>query len=625
MSMKKILLSIVICLIFCKTYSQEIIEKKITTSVSEVTVFLEGAQITRKKTIEIKQGKTILKFSDLSPFIDAKSVQVKANGKITVLAVNHQQNFIEKLDKQQGLVDLENELKQVDDKIILERTYLQILTEELAFLKENRNIGGKSQELSVLNLKDASIFFGTKLTELKIKEIERNHTLKNLNKERNNLTNQINTISGKKEFPSGEILVKVDAKNNSNVSFELSYVVENAGWFPTYDIRAKNVNEPVELIYKANVKQDTKISWDNVKLNLSSANPNISGVAPELKTYFLNYNTPPPVYNRATNEVIGVVLDEYNNPLPGATVMVKGTTIGTSTDFDGKYSLTIPNNESYLIFSFIGYLSQTKPIQSEVMNIMLEEDSATLDEVVVISYGTTKKDKSVSKALQDKVSRVQTRGAKSLAIPTVQNNNQTTVNFEIKTPYTIKSDNKSYSVDIDAYNLSAIYQYYCVPKIDKDAFLIANITNWEKYNLLEGEANIFFEGTYIGKTLLDVRYASDTLQVSLGRDKNVNVKREKVNEFISKKFIGSKKEESRGWDIDVKNNKSQQINMLIYDQVPVSTLEEIKIEVLENSGAKQNAQSGEIKWEFTIAPYESKRFSLKYLVKYPKNKNLMIE
>ena len=199
--MKKLPLILLLCLIFNKTYSQEIIEKKITTSVNEVTVFLEGAQITRKKTIEIKKGKTILKFSDLSPFIDAKSVQVKADGNITVLAVNHQQNFIEKLDKQQGLVDLENELKQVDDKIILERTYLQILTEELAFLKENRNIGGKSQELSVLNLKDASIFLGTKLTELKIKEIERNHTLKNLNKERKNLTNQINTISGKKEFP----------------------------------------------------------------------------------------------------------------------------------------------------------------------------------------------------------------------------------------------------------------------------------------------------------------------------------------------------------------------------------------------------------------------------------------
>ncbi|WP_166387599.1 mucoidy inhibitor MuiA family protein [Polaribacter sp. 11A2H] len=625
MTIIKFPLLIALCLFFSNTHSQEIVEKKVSTNVNQVTVFLEGAQITRKKTIEVKQGKTILKFSNLSPFIDAKSIQVKAEGNITVFAVNHQQNFIEKLDKQQELIDLEKKLKEVDDKIVLERTYLQILTEELAFLKENRNIGGKNQEVSVTNLKNASIFFGAKLKELKIKEIERNNTLKNLTIESRDLSNQINTISGKKEFPNGEILVKVEAKNNATVNFELSYVVENAGWFPTYDIRAKNVNEPVQLIYKANIKQDTKVSWDNVKLNLSSANPNVSGVAPELKTYFLNYNTRPPVYNRATNEVSGVVLDQNNDPLPGATVLIKGTTIGTSTDFDGKYSITIPNNESSLVFSYLGFISQTKPIQSEVLNIMLEEDSATLDEVVVIGYGTARKSKSITKALQGTVSGLNIRGASSLPVPTVQTENQTTVNFEIKTPYTIKSDNKSYSVDIDTYNLSAFYQYYAVPKIDKDAFLIANISNWEQYNLLEGEANIFFEGTYIGKTLLDVRYATDTLQISLGRDKNVSVKREKVKEFISKNFMGSKKEESRGWNIDVKNNKSQQINMVIYDQVPVSTNDEIKIEVSEISGAKKTPESGEIKWEFTIAPNESKNFILRYLVKYPKNKTIILE
>ncbi|WP_373942060.1 DUF4139 domain-containing protein [Polaribacter sejongensis] len=288
------------------------------------------------------------------------------------------------------------------------------MKEELAFLKENRNIGGKNQEVSVTNLKNASIFFGAKLKELKIKEIERNNTLKNLTIESRDLSNQINTISGKKEFPNGEILVKVEAKNNATVNFELSYVVENAGWFPTYDIRAKNVNELVQLIYKANIKQDTKVSWDNVKLNLSSANPNVSGVAPELKTYFLNYNTRPPVYNRATNEVSGVVLDQNNDPLPGATVLIKGTTIGTSTDFDGKYSITIPNNESSLVFSYLGFISQTKPIQSEVLNIMLEEDSATLDEVVVIGYGTARKSKSITKALQGTVSGLNIRGASSL-------------------------------------------------------------------------------------------------------------------------------------------------------------------------------------------------------------------
>ena len=622
--MKTQTLILLLCLIFSNSYSQEIIEKKISTTVNEVTVFLEGAQITRKKTVELQKGKTILKFSNLSPFIDAKSVQVKAHGNITVLAVNHQQNFLDKLDKQQELVDLESKLKKVEDKIVLERAYLEILTEELDFLKVNRNIGGKNQELSVLNLKNASNFFGTKLTELKLNKIKRNKIVERLNKEKQDLKNQVNTISGKKEFPNGEILVKVDAKQTSKISFEISYVVENARWFPTYDIRAKKVDEPIELIYKANVKQDTKVNWNNVKLKLSSANPNVSGVAPELKTYFLNYNTRPPIYNRETNEVSGVVLDQDNLPLIGATVIVDGTTIGTTTDFDGKYSITIPNNSAFLTFSYVGYTSQKKSIQSAVINVSLEAD-ASLEEVVVTSLGVSRRDKKISRKLAGKVSGVKIRGANSLAIPTVQIENQTTVDFEIKTPYTIKSDNKSYSVDIESHELPAFYQYYCVPKIDRDVFLIANVSNWEQYNLLEGEANLFFEGTYVGKTILDVRYATDTLQISLGRDKNISVKREKIKEFTTKRFIGSKKEESRGWDIDIKNNKSQQLNMLLFDQVPVSTLEEIKVEVSEITAGKYDPKTGEIKWEFKIGPSESKKFSLNYFVKYPKNRKLIIE
>ena len=113
MTIIKFPLLIALCLFFSNTHSQEIVEKKVSTNVNEVTVFLEGAQITRKKTIEVKQGKTILKFSNLSPFIDAKSIQVKAEGNITVFAVNHQQNFIEKLDKQQELIDLEKNLKKL--------------------------------------------------------------------------------------------------------------------------------------------------------------------------------------------------------------------------------------------------------------------------------------------------------------------------------------------------------------------------------------------------------------------------------------------------------------------------------------------------------------------------------
>ena len=175
------------------------------------------------------------------------------------------------------------------------------------------------------------------------------------------------------------------------------------------------------------------------------------------------------------------------------------------------------------------------------------------------------------------------------------------------------------------YQLPAFFKYYSVPKIEKEAYLIANITDWEKYNLLEGEANIFFEGTFVGKSLLDVRFASDTLQLSLGKDKNVIVNREKEKDFETRQFIGSKKEESKSWKITVKNNKSQEINMVILDQSPVSKLEEIEVNIQNVSGGKLNKESGEVKWEFTLKPMEKKEFDLKYSVKYPKSRNLTIE
>jgi hypothetical protein len=436
-------------------------------------------------------------------------------------------------------------------------------------------------------------------------------------------------LTSKKEFPTGEILIKTDARNATRVNFEVSYLVANTSWFPSYDIRAKDITEPVEIIYKANVRQDTKEDWKNVKLKFSSSDPNKSGVAPELKTYILNYYTQPPVYDRNVNAITGTVFDSNKEPLLGVNVVVEGTTIGTVTDANGKYSITLPNNAGNLVFSFIGYITQTLPINKDQMNVMLLEDVTALAEVVVVRSTSMNAPgvltgKAAGISARDK-GNIMIRGASSVAIPTLRVQRQTTVDFEIKTPYTVLSDNKSYAVDMEVFNLPAQYQYYCVPKVDKDAFLIANIVDWEKYNLMEGEANIFFEDTYIGKTLLDVRYATDTLSISLGRDKNVSVNREKVKGFTTKQFIGAKKEETRDWLITVKNNKSQKIDMVLFDQVPVSSMEEIEVEVQKTSGAKHDLESGEIKWEFTLEPNDKKELELKYAVKYPKNQSLVIE
>jgi uncharacterized protein (TIGR02231 family) len=154
---------------------------------------------------------------------------------------------------------------------------------------------------------------------------------------------------------------------------------------------------------------------------------------------------------------------------------------------------------------------------------------------------------------------------------------------------------------------------------------MANIVDWEKYNLLEGEANIFFENTFVGKSILDVTFVSDTLSISLGRDKNVIVKRDKIKEFTTRQFLGSKKEETRTWQISVRNNKTKPIHMTLMDQVPVSTLEEIEVATENNSGGSYNKENGEVKWNFKLEPSAKKEFELKYKVKYPKDKFLHIE
>jgi uncharacterized protein (TIGR02231 family) len=234
----------------------------------------------------------------------------------------------------------------------------------------------------------------------------------------------------------------------------------------------------------------------------------------------------------------------------------------------------------------------------------------------------------VSSKLRGKASGVniqESEEVESKEIPILKVENQTSVDFAIDQPYTVISNNQSFSVDMVRYDLPAEYQYYSVPKIQNEAFLLANITNWQQYHLLEGEANIFFENTFVGKTILDARYASDTLEISLGIDKNVQVKREKTSDYSSKKFVGTKKEELREYRISVRNNKADKIKMLVLDQVPVSRIDEIKVELLEKSKAKINDKSGKISWSLELDPSEEINLDLKYSVKYPKNRNLVIE
>ncbi len=608
-------------------FAQEPVEKEILTEVNEVTVFIDKAQISRQKEIELLPGTTVLKFTNLSPFIDAKSIQVKTSGNVMVLAVNHQVNFLEKPEKSNKEKSLEDKIERLNSQLTLEQTHLSIIKNELAFLDENRIVSGKNNAVEISALKEAADFYSSHLTELKMKEIERNKTLDSLNRQKTDLENQLKTLAGNNETSTSEIEVKVSVEAKTRATFQLSYLVGNAGWFPSYDIRSKSVNEPLQLVYKANVRQDTKVDWNNVKLAFSSSNPNSSGVLPELKAFYLDYNSLPPVYNTTIHSVSGKIVDSDNQPLPGVSVVVPGTTVGAVSDINGIYSITLPKNTDYLNFSFVGMVAQNLPVSSSVLNVVMKEDLVALDEVVVVGYGVS--EDADFAPLQGRMAGISLSSARykeeTNAVPFEKTENQTSINFEIQLPYSVKSDNKNYSVEMTTYEIPASYQYLAVPKIEKEAYLFANITDWEKYSLLEGEANIFVEETFVGKTVLDVRFAADTLQLSLGKDKNVTVNREKEKDFTKKQFVGSKKEETIGWKISVKNNKSQVVNMVIFDQVPVAKISDIEVETLNLSGAKLNRETGEVKWEFVLNPLDKKEFELKYSVKYPKWRSLVIE
>lgn len=625
-------ITLILTLTFCQlALGQDAKETEVKTDISEVTVFMEGAQITRKKTVSLQSGTTLLKFTGLSPFINGKSIQVKAGNEVLVLAANHRNNVLDTLQRSTAIEALEEQLNDNAEKIRMERTHLEIVSEKLTFLRENRDIGGKNQPVSAADLKTASDYYGNSITRLKMEELERNKTIRTLNDEQSKLQEQMRSLTGKQEFASGEILVKVEAESATKANITLNYLVFNAGWNPSYDIRATDVNKPVTLVYKANVRQDTKVDWKNVKLKFSSANPNFSGSAPELRTWYLDYNSLPPNYERNIDEVSGFVYDEEGLPLPGASIMVKGTTIGTQTDFDGHFSLAVPGDQSKLVFSYVGMRTKELNPSRGTMIINLENDAQRLEEVVVVGYGSSKR--SASDALRGKTAGVAIRGASSMSsqdsaprgIPLETVRNQTTVDFAIEMPWSVPSDNQSRAVEMVRYNLPATYQYYAVPKVEKEAFLIARVTDWEQYHLMEGEANIFFENTYVGKSLLDIRYATEVLELSLGRDKNVSVNREKDLEHSDKKFIGSKKEETRRWKISIKNNKRTDINMLVLDQVPLSRLDEIDVDHENLSGGKLDEATGEVRWELELDPSEKKELILEYMVKYPKRNTLIVE
>jgi len=197
--------------------------------------------------------------------------------------------------------------------------------------------------------------------------------------------------------------------------------------------------------------------------------------------------------------------------------------------------------------------------------------------------------------------------------------NAVNTEFNIKTPYSIPSNGNEYVVEINNLELPAQYRYSTVPKMGEDAFLMARIGGWYEYNLLPAETNIYFKGTYVGKSFLNTLITDDTLEVSMGSDEAVVVKRKCISGVNSKTVTGSSKKQTDEFEISIRNTKSTAIEIEVEDQIPVSKQKEIVVEAGETSDAEYNKEDGKLKWKMKLAPGETKTVKFGYSVKFPKN------
>ncbi|MFD0792812.1 mucoidy inhibitor MuiA family protein [Mucilaginibacter litoreus] len=608
-------------------------DQKVTSRVQKVTLFLNGAQVTRTASVNITAGTSSLVFDNISPDIDAQSIQVRGAGNFTILSVKHEMDYLNVQLRQKKVEELRAQQKELRDRVALLNASLTINQEEYNMLVKNQTVSGQNSNLDLIKLKQALDFQTSRLTENKKKEQAINNEIAVINTKLLQYDKQIaDMVKGNgKSLATSNILVTVSAKAPLQSQFTLTYVVKDAGWYPTYDIRAKDVNSPVSIAYKANVRQQCGEEWKNIKLTLSTGNPTVSGSKPELRPYYLNYNMLYANSRAAITKVTGKVFaSDDRQPISGVSIKVKGTSIGTQTDANGAYSLQVPAGNPVLVYSFVGFENQERTALTENMDVMLQPSANQLNEVVVAGYSAIddnqyKKDVTSSvQSVPGALREIRIRG-NSTPIEVEQVENQTNVEFAIANPYTIPADGKQYAVEIKEVNTNASYQYYSAPKLSTDVFLTAQITDWNKHNFLSGEANLFFEGTFIGKSLIDTRNTNDTLNLSLGTDKNILVTRTLQKDLTGKQVLSNNRKELRDWLITVKNRKGQPVKLLIEDQIPVSQNTGIDVEMLDTSGAEINKETGLLSYNLNLNSQDEKQLRVKYQVKYPKNQAVIVQ
>lgn len=512
-----------------------------TAKVTEATVYYNAAELTQRATATLPAGTSEVVVKNVADYLNESTIQIGAPENVTVLSVQFTRDYMSEYE----LDETSPALKKVRDSITLvtkeiQRVSTQKINEQktIELLDKNQQVSGTQSGLSVAELIKLVDYYKLKRNELNTSYNSLTEKEQKLNELLQQLNTRLTTNTQKEEKPSqGKLVLQVMAEVAGNIPFTITYLTQGANWTPFYDLRADSTTGPMDMMYKAQVTQNTGVDWKKVKLTLSSGTPNQNNQAPQLNAWFLQLQQP--IAQALQGRASGVSIRGYSS----------------------------------------GYINT---------------DSTAMGDVVY-------KDKSISNY-------------------TTISENQLNVSFDIDIPYDVASNGKAHSVSLKEIKLPATYHHYSVPRVEQEAFLMAEITDYSKYNLLPGDANIIFDGMYIGKTRINPNQTADTLSLSMGRDKKISIKREKIVDKSGTKFLSSFKEQTFTYETTIRNNKKESASITLKDQFPLSTDKDIEITLLKDDGAKINADTHIMTWDVKLSPGETKKIRISYTVRYPKDR-----
>lgn len=627
---------------------------KVSSKIKDVTCFFQGAQVTRTASVRLPKGKQILVFNQLPFTLNDESVQLKSSDNCKVLSVKHELVYPStRKSAEEKKIEDQIEALEIEMKAIQNQFDVFGLEEKL--LMDNSNIAKKYEGADIANIKDAANYYRARLNEIRQGKLDLSIKMDLKREKIKDLYAALNTLTSIKRNNYSKVIVAVDCISEAKEELKLSYYMYRAGWTPNYDFRVDDVTKPLDIVYNANVFQSSGESWDKVNLTLSTSDPTLDGEKPELVNWILGNADPykKEIKQKGSGTLKGVIQDaESGEPLPFTKVLLKKNESilgGANTDFDGKFTIKpIPSGTYDVEFKSVGFqkkLIKGVRISNDKITFLdesLNSEVQMLEEVTLVQYARPLIDNdggaSSSTITRNDISRMPARGAANISSSVrgvrednfkktdyISNSLKTTVanlEYEIDIPYTIPSDGQDYSIKMKELSVPVKYIYHAVPKLDEDAFLTAELTDWTKLNILPGKSNIYYEGTFVGSSNIDTEKASDTLSISLGRDKNIVIKREGNKELFDKRVVGSLIKETIGWKISVRNNKDAKINIVIEDQFPISYRKSIDVDRIDYVGAKLDDKTGMLLWDLELNANESKDVQFNYQVRYPKYLNM---